>query len=103
MIKNILCVAMLVMSGMAAYAPNVVADEPKYALQSAATTMKDVLSEHINQRVIVRMDTGDGLEGTVIKVGDSLVHISKIAGRDYYDAVVRMDRISAIVFKVRGK
>jgi hypothetical protein len=103
MIKNILCIAIVVMSCMAMSAPTAFADEQKYELQSAATTMKDVLFEHIGKRVIVRMDTGDGLEGTVSKVGDSLVHISKIAGRDFYDAVVRMDKISALVFKVRSK
>ena len=102
MIKNILCVAMLVVSTMAVYAPNVFADEQKYEMKSAATTVKDVLSENINKRVIVRMDTGDALEGTVSKVGDSLVHLSKISGRDFYDAVVRMDKISAVLFKVRG-
>ncbi len=102
MIKNILCVAMLVVSGSAVQAPNVFADEQKYELKLAAATVKDVLSENINKKVIVRMDTGDTLEGTVSKVGDSLVHISKISGRDFYDAVVRMDKISAVLFKVRG-
>ena len=102
MIKNILCVAMLVASGMAVQAPDVFADDQKYELKSASATVKDVLSENINKRVIVRMDTGDTLEGTVSKVGDSLVHLSKISGRDFYDAVVRMDKISAVLFKVRG-
>ena len=102
MIKNILCVAMLVVSGMAVHAPDVLADEQKYELKSAAATVKDILSENINKRVIVRMDTGDALEGTVSKVGDGLVHISKISGKDFYDAVVRMDKINAVLFKVRG-
>jgi hypothetical protein len=102
MIKIILCVAMLVVSGSAVHAPNVFADDQKYELKSAAATVKDVLSGNINKRVIVRMDTGDLLEGTVSKVGDSLVHISKISGRDFYDAVVRMDKISAVLFKVRS-
>jgi hypothetical protein len=102
MIKNILCVAMLVASGMVVHAPNVFADDQKYEMKSAAATVKDILSENINKRVIVRLDTGEALEGTVSKVGDSLVHISKISGKDFYDAVVRMDKISAVLFKVRG-
>lgn len=101
MVRNILCVAMLVVSGLAVQAPNVFADDQKYELKSASATVKDILSENINKRVIVRMDTGDTLEGTVSKVGDSLVHLSKISGRDFYDAVVRMDKISAVLFKVR--
>jgi hypothetical protein len=102
MIKNILCAAVLVVSCMAVYAPNVFADDQKYELKSAAATVKEVLAENINKRVIVRMDTGDNLEGTVSKVGDGLVHISKLSGKDFYDAVVRIDKISAVLFKVRG-
>jgi len=101
-IKNIIGSAVLVMCFMAVHVPNVAADEQKYELKSSASTVKDVLMENIGKRVIVRMDTGDNLEGTVNKVGDSLVHISKISGRDFYDAVVRMDKISAVIFKVRS-
>ena len=102
MIKNILCAVVLVVSGMAVYAPKSYADDQKYEMKSAAATVRDVLTENMGKRVIVRMDTGDNLEGTVSKVGESLVHISKISGKDFYDAVVRVDKISAVLFKVRG-
>jgi hypothetical protein len=97
-----LVAAALVMCSLVVHAPNIFADEQKYELKSAAVTIKDVLAENVGKRVIVRMDTGDNLEGTVSRVGDSVVHISKISGKDFYDAVVRMDRISAVLFKVRG-
>jgi hypothetical protein len=100
--KNILCAFVLIVGCSVWYAPNAVADEQTYELKSAAATVKDVLAENINKRVIVRMDTGENLEGTVSKVGDSLVHLSKIAGKDFYDAVVRIDKIGAVLFKVRG-
>jgi prefoldin subunit 5 len=93
---------MIAVSCSVMYAPNVFADDQKYELKTAAATVKDVLAENMGKRVIVRMDTGDNLEGTVSKVGDSLVHISKISGKDFYDAVVRIDKISAVLFKVRG-
>ncbi len=102
MVKYILCAAVLVVCSLAVYAPNTFADEQKYELKSAAATVRDVLAENMGKRVIVRMETGDDLEGTVSRVGDSLVHISKLSGRDFYDAVVRMDKISAVLFKVRG-
>jgi hypothetical protein len=102
MIKNFLCAALLVAGSLALYVPTAFADEQKYELKSAAATVRDVLAENTGKRVIVRMDTGENLEGTVSKVGDSLVHISKISGRDFYDAVVRVDKISAVLFKVRG-
>jgi hypothetical protein len=78
------------------------AEEPKYELRSAGATIKDVLQESLGKRVIVRLDTGENLEGTVLKVGESVLHLAKLSGRDFYDAVVRIDRISAVIFKVRG-
>jgi hypothetical protein len=38
----------------------------------------------------------------VLKVGESVLHLAKLSGRDFYDAVVRIDRISAVILKVRG-
>ena len=87
---------------LAVSVPNLSADEPKYELKSPAATVKEVLAENLGKRVIVRLESGENLEGTVSKVGDSVVHIAKLSGRDFYDAVVRIDRISAVVFKVRG-
>lgn len=82
-------------------APGLSAQEKSCEPRSAAT-VKDMLSENTGKRVIVRMDTGDNLEGTVSKAGDGLAHISKLSGRDFHDAAVRIDRISAVIFKARG-
>ena len=80
---------------------NLFAEEKKYDLNSAAG-IKDILKENMGKRVYVRMNSGEELNGTVAKVGDQLVHISSLAGMDFYDAAVRIDRISAVKFKVRG-
>jgi len=82
--------------------PVVSAEEAKYELKSPAATIKDILSEQTGKRVIVQLETGENLEGTVATVGESVVHIAKVSGKDFYDAVVRIDRISAVLFKVRG-
>lgn len=75
--------------------------EKKYELNTASGT-KDVLKELTGKIVSVKLDSGGELEGLVVKVGDHLVHISRLSGKDFYDAVVRIDRISAVIFKVRG-
>jgi ABC-type phosphate/phosphonate transport system substrate-binding protein len=100
--KNMIRALVVTLFCLAVYAPGLSAQEKGYELKSATATVKDILSENLGKRVIVRMDTGDNLEGTVNKVGDSVAHISKISGREYYDAVVRIDKISAVIFKVRG-
>jgi hypothetical protein len=76
------------------------AEEAKFEL-NAQFGVKEVLSSQIGKRVSLRTDSGEALEGTLTKVGDRLVHISKLSGKDFYDAVVVIDRISSIVFKAR--
>lgn len=88
---------------LAVWAPCPAAEEPKYELKSPAATLQDVLLENHGKRVIMHLESGEAIEGTVTTVGDIVVHLAKVAGRDFYDAVVRMDRISAVVFKVRSK
>ncbi len=63
--------------------------------------MKEVLLTKVGARVTVKTDSGETLEGTVAKVGHQLLHLSKIAGKDFYDAIVRIDRITSVVMKVR--
>jgi hypothetical protein len=42
--------------------------------------------------------------GTVVKVGDHAVHLSKLGGgRDFFDAVVVLERVDGVIFKVRGR
>jgi hypothetical protein len=75
--------------------------ERKYELNTASS-IKDVLRENMGKIVTVKPDCGEALEGVVTKVGDHLVQISELLEKDFYDAVVRLDRISAVIFKVRG-
>lgn len=80
---------------------NLLAEEKKYDL-NPASGIKDILKEHTGKRVYVRMESGEEMLGIVSKGGDHLVQISEVAGRDFYDAAIRIDRISAVIFKVRG-
>lgn len=80
----------------------VLSAESGYAMKSEAT-IKTVLLENVNKKVIVRLETGESLEGNVSKVGDTLVQITRITGREFFDAVVRIDKINAVVFRVKEK
>jgi hypothetical protein len=77
------------------------ADELKVVV-NASEGFREVLTAHIGQRVSVRTDTGEGLEGNVVSVGLQLVHIEKLTGKEFYDAVIKIDRISSVVVRVRG-
>ncbi len=65
--------------------------------------MSEVLAEQVGKRVALRLGSGDEIEGTVVQVGKSLVHVAKITGKDYYDAVISIDKVSAVRIKVRDK
>jgi hypothetical protein len=65
--------------------------------------MKDMLTDNTGKRVALRLASGEDIEGTVTTVGNSLVHISRLAGKEFYDAVVSIDKIGAVRMKMRDK
>ncbi len=99
--KSVLLVAFFVLSCMVMTPAAALSAEPKYEMKQEAV-IKDILNENLNKRVTVRLETGESLEGFVTKVGENLVHLSRITGRDFFDATVRIEKISSVVFRVRG-
>ncbi|MGH7428675.1 MAG: hypothetical protein ACREJ4_10040 [Candidatus Methylomirabilaceae bacterium] len=99
-VQRIVPAVMLIMGLMGISAPIASAEEVKYNLKPA-TTMKALLTDFIGKRVVVRLESSEEMEGTVTMVGDNLVHISKLSRRDFFDAVVSVDRISAVIIRVR--
>ena len=49
------------------------------------------------------MHCGEEVSGSVFKVGDSVTHLSALAGREFHDAVICIDQISAVMVRVREK
>jgi phage-related minor tail protein len=78
------------------------AQDAKLAIQGG-DTVKSVLERHVGQRVAVVLTTGPEIAGVVTTVGDKLVHLSQLTGREFSDAVVALDQISAVVIRVRGR
>jgi len=77
------------------------AQEEKFELNKGYG-IKEILVSYEGKRVALRLDSGEEVEGIVTKVGDQLVHLSKITKRDFYDALVRLDKINAIIFRARS-
>jgi hypothetical protein len=78
------------------------ADEAGFQVQSA-DTMKSVLERSAGQAVGLRLHGGEELRGKVAKVGDKVVQLSELSGREFFDAVVPLDAIQAVVVKARSK
>ncbi len=95
-------IGLVVFAATLATAPvtTVSAQAAKFELK-ASTTIADILRERIGKRTTIRMQSGEDIEGTVVMVGNSVVHVEKLAGKDFYDAAISLDRISAVMMRVR--
>lgn len=66
-------------------------------------TTATVLSRQTGQKVELVLKSGEKLGGTVKAVGTKSVHIGAITGKEFYDAVVSVEDISAVVIRNDGK
>lgn len=70
---------------------------------TANDTMSTVLKRQAGQRVELRLKSGEKIAGKVEAVGDRTVHLSALTGQDFFDAVVLLDDVSAVVIRTGGK
>jgi hypothetical protein len=65
----------------------------------AGDTPAKVLQRQTGQRVELRLKSGDKIAGKVETVGEKMVHLSALTGQEFFDAVVVLDDISAVVVR----
>jgi len=65
------------------------------------SSLADNLKSLVGKKVYVTLDSGKTLVGLVKKVGNHLMHLEKLAGKEYFDALIRMENISAIDTRFR--
>lgn len=94
--KTLRILALMTTLAAAAVADSKVSFEP-------ADTAASVLKRQVGQSVELRLKSGDKLAGKVAAVGDKAVHISALTGQEFYDAVVALDDISAVVIRTGKK
>jgi len=91
--------ALLLIAGLTVLsAPSAFAVELKFE-PKATTTMREALVELTKERVTLSLESGEQIEGIVTMVGNSVVYITKLSGKVYYDAVVSIDKINAIILR----
>ena len=81
----------------------VAADKKDKYLINPNDHVKDILEKEIDLPVKLRLKSGAEINGTVVRVGVSVVQIAEVAGMEYYDAVINISDISAVLFKVRKR
>jgi small nuclear ribonucleoprotein (snRNP)-like protein len=64
-------------------------------------SLADNLKMYKGKNLIVHLKSGKTLQGIVKAVGTNTVHLEKLTGKDFYDALIRIDQITAIEAKFR--
>jgi len=65
------------------------------------TSLAENLKSLTGKRVSLTLNSGNTLTGFVKEVGKDLVHLEKLQGKDYFDALIRIETISAIDTRFR--
>ncbi|HXG22333.1 MAG TPA: hypothetical protein VNN62_25095 [Methylomirabilota bacterium] len=80
----------------------IVAEDQPLTVQGSQT-MRENLQKKVGVKVTLQLSSGQELSGKVAEVGENVAHLSELTGKEFYDAVVWVDHISALVVRVRDK
>ncbi len=61
----------------------------------------DNLKNYMGKNVFIHLKSGKTLQGNVKAIGNNLVHLEKLNGKDFYDALINIEEINAIEAKFR--
>ncbi|MCP3874063.1 MAG: hypothetical protein GY699_13005 [Desulfobacteraceae bacterium] len=61
----------------------------------------DNLKSLVGKKVYIALVSGKTFSGVVKKIGNHLVHLEKLDGKEYFDALIRLENISAIDTRFR--
>ena len=76
--------------------------QEKAALQPNASVLS-ILQGSAGKTVELHLRSGEKLGGKVAQVTDSIVHLSNLAGAEYFDAFVDAKDISAVAVRDAGR
>ncbi len=66
-----------------------------------ADTIESVISSQKGKKVTIRTRSGLEVTGTVKVVTGGLVHVAQLAGKEFYDAVVPVAAVDAVIVRTK--
>jgi hypothetical protein len=99
--RFLVSVGLLFALGLAAL-PAAAADEARPDPRSAET-VRAALEASLSRQATLLLASGQEISGTVTRVGERVVYLTKLTGRDYYDAAVLIDRVDAVILRIWGQ
>jgi hypothetical protein len=70
---------------------------------AADDSIGSFLKKHTGQVVEIRLKSGDKIAGKVATVGVTVLHLSQLTGQDFFDAVIDVKDVSAVIVRARQK
>ncbi len=67
----------------------------------ATDSMQSVLASQKGKRLSVKLASGEELTGEVAVVNDSVVYLTGLTGREFFDALVNIADIQAVVVRAK--
>lgn len=67
----------------------------------AEDTIQKLLVVYQGKQVTLRLNNSDEITGKVRNVTKNLVQLSELSGRDYFDGIIDINKISAVLVRVR--
>ncbi len=97
----VIALAMIMGANLLGMVKTVPAAETEAVQFNVNTTMADNLAMLKGKSVTLSLASGQTITGVVSDVKGNLLLLAKISQKEFYDALVAIDRISAIETKVR--
>ncbi len=66
-------------------------------------TVKTVLDRLVGKRVSLVLTTGPELAGVVSVVGDKVVLLTDLTNREFFDGVISIEHIAAVIVRTRTR
>jgi hypothetical protein len=66
-----------------------------------ADTVESVLAAQKGKRASLRLRSGQEITGTIAQVTGKLVQVSAVAGREFFDAVVPLEAVEAVLVRTK--
>ena len=90
-------IRMLLVAALLAAQP-ALAQELKVA---SAATVESLMTAQKGKRITVRTRSGQELTGVVREVTPRFVQLGALAGREFFDAVVSLDSVEAVIVRTK--
>lgn len=74
---------------------------PAPLIIGGSDSVRTVLEARKNQRVTVKLASGEELTGIVKLASGQVVHLAQLSGKEFYDAVIATESIEALIIRTK--